>query len=77
MTFTPHGKHLIAGDWVAGEATFPSEPAEGPAHDFAVGTPAMVDRACAAAEAAFWRYGYSPRAVRAEFLDAIAEEIEA
>ena len=77
LNFTPHGKHLIAGDWVAGEATFPSEPAEGPAHHFAVGTPALVDRACAAAEAAFWRYGYCPRAVRAEFLDAIAEEIEA
>ena len=49
MTFTPHGKHLIAGDWGAGDATFPSEPAEGPAHDFAVGTPALVDSACAAA----------------------------
>jgi len=52
MSFTPHGKHLIAGEWVAGEATFRSEPAHGLAHDFAVGTPALVDRACEAAEAA-------------------------
>ncbi|WP_194138124.1 hypothetical protein, partial [Salipiger mangrovisoli] len=25
--FTPHGKHLIAGAWVAGETSFTSEPA--------------------------------------------------
>ena len=25
--FTPHGKHLIAGEWVAGEATFRTDPA--------------------------------------------------
>jgi alpha-ketoglutaric semialdehyde dehydrogenase len=40
------GKHLIAGDWVAGDATFKSEPAHGDAHDFSVGTPAHVDAAC-------------------------------
>ena len=77
MTFTPHGKHLIAGDWVGGAATFRSEPAHGPAHDFAVGTVDLVDRACAAAEDAFWSYGYSTRETRADFLDAIAHEIEA
>jgi alpha-ketoglutaric semialdehyde dehydrogenase len=77
MTFTPHGKHLIAGDWVAGEATFKSDPAHGEAHDFSVGTPAHVDAACAAAEEAFWSYGYSSRAERAAFLNAIADEIEA
>lgn len=37
-TFTPHGKHLIAGEWVAGAATFDSEPAHGPSHAFAVAT---------------------------------------
>ncbi len=77
MTFTPHGKHLIAGDWVGGAETFRSEPAHGPAHDFAVGTVDLVDRACAAAEDAFWSYGYSTRETRADFLDAIANEIEA
>ncbi|MCA0870680.1 aldehyde dehydrogenase (NADP(+)) [Seohaeicola saemankumensis] len=77
MTFTPHGKHLIAGDWVAGTNTFSSEPAHGPAHDFGVGSPEMVDAACRAAEEAFWSYGYSTRAQRAAFLNAIADEIEA
>ena len=76
-TFKPHGKHLIAGDWVAGDATFSSEPAHGEAHDYSVGTPALVDRACQAAEEAFWSYGYSTREERAKFLDAIADEIDA
>ena len=71
------GKHLVAGDWVATETTFTSEPAHGPAHDFAVGTPDLVDRAAKAAEEAFWSYGYSTREERAAFLNAIAEEIEA
>ncbi|MEY8829538.1 aldehyde dehydrogenase (NADP(+)) [Sedimentitalea sp. XS_ASV28] len=75
--FTPHGKHLIAGDWVAAETTFQSEPAHGPAYDFSVGTPDLVDAACQAAEEAFWTYGYTTRAARADFLDAIADEIEA
>ncbi|MBL9058841.1 MAG: aldehyde dehydrogenase family protein, partial [Mangrovicoccus sp.] len=76
-SFTPHGKHLIAGDWVAGAGTFRSEPASGPAHDFAIGTPELVDRACEAAEDAFWSYGWTSRADRAAFLNAIADEIEA
>jgi NADP-dependent aldehyde dehydrogenase len=75
--FEPHGKHLIAGEWVGTEETFRSEPASGPAHDFAVGTPELVDRACEAAEEAFWSYGYTSREERAGFLDAIADEIEA
>ena len=76
-TFTPHGKHLIAGDWVAGEDSFQSEPAHGPAHDFSTGTPALVGAACLAAEEAFSSFGYSSREDRAAFLNAIAEEIEA
>ncbi|MBD9528021.1 aldehyde dehydrogenase (NADP(+)) [Paracoccus sp. PAR01] len=77
MTFTPHGKHLIAGEWVATEQTFPSEPATGPSHAFSVGTVDLVNRACEAAEDAFWSYGYSSREERALFLEAIADEIEA
>lgn len=77
MTYVPHGKHLVAGDWVAGEATFTSAPAHGTAHAFSVGTTDLVDRACTAAEDAFWSYGYSTRADRAAFLNAIADEIEA
>lgn len=77
MDWTPQGKHLIAGEWLGGEATFRSDPAHGPAHEFASGTVALVDRACLAAEEAFWTYGWTPRAARADFLDAIADEIEA
>lgn len=77
MTFTPHGKHLIAGEWIASDHTFQSEPAHGPAHAFSVGTPDLVNRACEAAEDAFWTYGYTTRDQRADFLDAIADEIEA
>ncbi|NKX38244.1 aldehyde dehydrogenase (NADP(+)) [Tritonibacter mobilis] len=77
MSFAPHGKHLIAGDWIASEQTFMSEPANGEAHAFSIGTPSLVDQACRAAEDAFWSYGYSSRADRAAFLNAIADEIEA
>ncbi|RDW14746.1 aldehyde dehydrogenase (NADP(+)) [Paracoccus thiocyanatus] len=77
MSFTPHGKHLIAGEWIASEQRFTSEPAHGPAHEFGIGTPDLVARACEAAEEAFWSFGYSTRETRAAFLDAIADEIEA
>lgn len=71
------GKHLIAGNWVAGDTTFKSEPAHGEAHEFAVGSPDHVDAAATAAEEAFQTYGYSSREERAAFLNAIADEIEA
>ena len=77
MTFQPHGKHLIAGNWIVGETMFTSSPAEGPTHSFSTGTPENVDAACQAAEAAFWSYGYSSREDRAAFLNKIADEIEA
>ncbi|WP_420963541.1 aldehyde dehydrogenase (NADP(+)) [Brucella sp. IR073] len=77
MSWKPHGRHLIAGTWTAGEKTFESAPATGPSHEFAVGTPELVARACEAAEDAFWTYGYTSREQRAAFLDAIADEIEA
>lgn len=76
MTFKPHGKHLIAGNWVSGDVQFASSPAHGPARNFAIGTPALVDKACHQAEDAFWSYGYSSRQQRAEFLNTIADEIE-
>lgn len=77
MTFIPNGKHLVAGKWLTGAATFKSEPAHGTAYEYAVGTPALVDRACVAAEDAFWSYGYLSRAERADFLETIADEIDA
>lgn len=75
--FAPHGKHLIAGTWVVGESTFSNAPVSGKIDAFSIGTPAHVDTACAAAEDAFWSYGYSSRTSRAAFLDAIADEIDA
>ena len=77
MSFTPHGKHLIAGTWRETGLTFQSDPAHGDAHNFSVGTPDLVDQACEAAEEAFWSYGYTSTSNRAAFLNAIADEIDA
>ena len=77
MTFTPHGKHLVAGEWLAGEGSFQSSPAQGTAHAFTGGTVDLVNRACEAAEAAFAAYSATSREDRARFLDAIADQIEA
>ncbi len=71
------GKHLIAGDWVAGTTLFTSAPASGTAGQFANGSAADVDAAVTAAEAAFPTYSALPRNLRADFLDRIADEIEA
>lgn len=70
------GKHLIAGEWVAGEETFCSTPARGEVYEFAVGTPALVNASCFAAEQAFESYAALSRDARARFLEAIACEIE-
>ena len=75
--FHPHGKHLIAGEWVGGGETFANSPATGESDQFQSGTPAHVDRACQAAEEAFWSYAYASRETRAAFLDTIADEMEA
>lgn len=71
------GQHLIAGQWLPGNGTFLSSPATGEALAFAVGTPALVDQAVRAAEAAFPAYAAKTREERAAFLDRIADEIEA
>ncbi|MEP2717092.1 aldehyde dehydrogenase (NADP(+)) [Pseudophaeobacter sp.] len=71
------GKHLIAGKWIGTEEQFLSDPAQGEAQSFSVGTVDLVDQAVLAAEDAFWSYGYSSDAERAAFLNAIADEIEA
>lgn len=71
------GKHLIAGEWVGSDKTFSSAPAKGESRSYADGGAQEIDRAVQAAEDAFWSYGYSSRAERAAFLNAIADEIEA
>lgn len=77
MTVSPHGKHLVAGAWIDGDARFASTPAHGPSRSFAEADAAIVARACAAPEAAFPAYAATSRAARAAFLEAIAAEIEA
>jgi alpha-ketoglutaric semialdehyde dehydrogenase len=72
-----HGKHLIAGEWVGAESTFANEPVHGAPSRFSMGAVDLVNRACEAAEEAFWSYGYSSRADRAAFLNAIADEMDA
>lgn len=74
---TPHGNHLVAGEWVAGSETFESDPASGPRFSFSVGTVELVDCACHAAEDAFAVYSHTSRVDRADFLEAIADQIEA
>tara|TARA_R110001583_G_scaffold171739_2_gene325459 strand:+ start:6000 stop:7526 length:1527 start_codon:yes stop_codon:yes gene_type:complete len=74
--YSPHGQHFIAGERVATQAQFLSAPAEGSAHSYSVGTPALVDEASHAAEEAFWSFGFSEREERAVFLESIADEIE-
>ncbi|KSV78250.1 2,5-dioxovalerate dehydrogenase [Sinorhizobium sp. GL2] len=76
MSFIPHGRHFIAGARVATDAQFRSAPAHGSAHSFSVGTPALVEAACRAAEEASWTYCATSRKERAIFLEAIADEIE-
>ncbi len=71
------GLHLIGGNWVGGGENFRSTPARGAAMSFASGGAPEVDAAARAAEAAFPVYGWTSRAARADFLDAIADEIEA
>lgn len=71
------GKHLIAGEWIGNDETFPNMPVSGAPDHFAAGTPAHVDQAARAAEAAFASYSELSRSTRAAFLRSIADEIEA
>jgi NADP-dependent aldehyde dehydrogenase len=77
LPYIPHGRHFIAGARIATEAQFHSMPADGPAHSFSTGTPALVDAACRTAEEAFESFSRSTREERAVFLETIADEIEA
>ncbi|MBR7888165.1 aldehyde dehydrogenase (NADP(+)) [Marinomonas sp. A79] len=77
MTFTPHGKHFIAGQWISTEPQFRSSPAHGEAFSFSKGSVDLVNAAVTAAEDAFYDYSGLPREKRAAFLHAIADEIDA
>lgn len=76
LTYTPKGQHLIAGQWVDSREHFLSEPAHGQAFRYAVGTPALVERACRAAAEAFLPYSAASREARATFLETVAREID-
>lgn len=71
------GKHLIAGEWTDGGTPFRSAPATGEALTVLNGGAGEVDAAARAAEEAFLTYGWTSRAERAAFLEAIADEIDA
>jgi 2,5-dioxopentanoate dehydrogenase len=77
MSFTPKGKHLIAGNWVLSEQTFSNMPVAGEVALFPEGTPDDIDKAARAAEDAFWAFSATTRDERAAFLNKIADEIEA
>ena len=70
------GKHLVAGEWVDGPATFESSPSSGEPKTYAVGSPELVAQACEAAEAAFAAYAARSREERAVFLEKIADELD-
>ncbi len=76
-----HGQHLIAGKRTAALAAtlHATDPATGERldTDFAEATTDEVDHALRQAEAAFVADGRQPARVRADLLDAIADEIEA
>ena len=76
MSYSPIGKHLIAGEWSSNADTFKSSPAFGQPHHFSSGAIADVNAAVGAAEEAFWSYGYSTDKRRADFLNKVADEIE-
>ncbi len=74
---TLHGKHLIGGAWFAGTDHFTSTPVHGHGHNVSEGDTETVQKACQLAEAAFWDYAQTSAEDRANFLNAIADEIEA
>ena len=69
------GKHYITGEWVETDGRFLSQPVKGAAHEFCVGTPALVEKAVIAAERAFEAYAATSRDTRANFLTMIADRI--
>jgi len=73
----PNGRHLIAGRWTDSASRFFNAPLSGAPRAFAKGTPDLVDRAARAAEDAFASYATTSRDLQAQFLERIAEEIDA
>ncbi|PIB25720.1 2,5-dioxovalerate dehydrogenase [Amylibacter kogurei] len=76
MTYHPHGKILIDGNWLEAESTFKNAPISGTVFEFFNATTQQVDLACKSAERAFSNYSNTTRKERAAFLNTIADEIE-
>lgn len=76
MSYQPHGKHIIAGKQVQSASTFRSETTDGSGADYSVGDQTLVNNAVDAATAAFASFGSTSRAERANFLNAVADELE-
>lgn len=70
------GKHLISGQWLAGDRTFRSEPYLGIGREYAQGTAADVDQAVKQAVVAFESFSRTSERRRSEFLNAIATKVE-
>lgn len=77
VLFQPHGGLLIDGKWLSADTRFENAPVSGPVAAFSNATETHVAAACEAAERAFWSYSKTTRIERADFLNAIADEIDA
>ena len=76
-SYAPHGRHLIAGDWVAGEATFRSAPATGEASTSPSARPTWSTAPPRRPKRPLPPMATTSREERAAFLEPIADEIEA
>ncbi|MEN7341778.1 MAG: aldehyde dehydrogenase (NADP(+)) [Pseudomonadota bacterium] len=72
-----HGKQLIAGQWVAGDDTFRSTPVSGAPDVFTVATSEQARTAAEQASFAFPAFADTSRAQRAQFLETIADAMQA
>jgi len=77
MTYQPHGKHLIAGDLVETEDKFISQTTDGDGATISNSSVDEVNKAVAGAEEAFASYSRTSRQARAEFLNSVADELDA
>jgi NADP-dependent aldehyde dehydrogenase len=71
-----HGKHLIGGTWSDGASRFMSARVHGQGHSVSEGDAHSVARAAEAAEEAFWSYAATRAEIRADLLNAMADQIE-
>ncbi|MEM7257220.1 MAG: aldehyde dehydrogenase (NADP(+)) [Pseudomonadota bacterium] len=71
------GEHLIAGVWQRGAQTFRSDPYQGVGREYSEGTAADVEQAALQADAAFEWFANTSAEQRAEFLHALALDIDA